>query len=721
MCLCSISSFAHFYSNFTFLTPSFHPTSISFDLLSTQASANAFTEALTEVGMISITDMPKSFIDTKHQALSSLKSCMQSIQQENAASVHSHTYEDGITRSTFATHTILENKQALDPSIVKSKSPACVSFRQASDSLRDYIDEATDSFANKLNSVLFSFDDENDSPMLTKNDYDKTGFKTVQDIVKNGEHLEHFHSYHPGNKDFCNDSKKTKNVSGVDTIEPHVDQGFFITFVPGMFINSENEREVFNDSGFYIELKDGSRKQVKFDSQDDLVFMLGDGVNQFVNPYLASRSNNGENDVPFLLRATPHALNLSEGDWWCSNQNEELSRVWYGRMVLPPPSASHPSLGMTYGELRANMISEEGKEGMESGSQSSAIGCSGALYPRQLESSSCEEGTLLCWHRCMPYDGALYTDNLETIFYDQIHGGICEDPSHSVKCMNPRNQVNYGDSHGDFFPACTNITDPVTPFPTLDNYPRDEDTCASVFEDTYSDVKYDHSFKLNDHAKLFWSVTTDGKVDGKIAFDGTFSWLAVGLSSSGEKKETMYGAKVLMALAAGDGSTTSASAGMDFSLEPTVKEYVIHESQTSFRFWDTPVEERDDGSLTTEIEETDCTVAFSFLTDSISGQKFSLNEGEADRMIWAANDNGTHVNYHGRDNRGIFYVNWSEGKAWNETEPVAMETNVDHEHGHHGDHGDGKHGDSASPATASNPYQVMIWLSITAVSFAFMF
>ena len=51
--------------------------------------------------------------------------------------------------------------------------------------------------------------------------------------------------------------------------------------------------------GFYMELSDGSHVQVEFDQHDDLVLMLGDGMNQYVNPHSKQ-----------TLRPVPHALSM---------------------------------------------------------------------------------------------------------------------------------------------------------------------------------------------------------------------------------------------------------------------------------------------------------------------------------------------------------------------------------------------------------------------------
>lgn len=73
-----------------------------------------------------------------------------------------------------------------------------------------------------------------------------------------------------------------------------------------------------------------------------VVFMLGDGVNQYVNPKIAGRP----------LRATPHALLLGSAS---EPGAQDASRVWFGRMFLPPTDALSPGSARARGTTIAAM------------------------------------------------------------------------------------------------------------------------------------------------------------------------------------------------------------------------------------------------------------------------------------------------------------------------------------------------------------------------------
>jgi hypothetical protein len=65
---------------------------------------------------------------------------------------------------------------------------------------------------------------------------------------------------------------------------------------------------------------------------DSLHIMLGDGVQQYINPRLARSAP--------PLRSTPHAMVMPRGA-------DGESRSWYGRMFLPPADAISEEHGTT--------------------------------------------------------------------------------------------------------------------------------------------------------------------------------------------------------------------------------------------------------------------------------------------------------------------------------------------------------------------------------------
>ena len=297
----------------------------------------------------------------------------------------------------------------------------------------------------------------------------------------------------------------------------------------------------------------------------DIIIMLGDGVDQFVNHRL-------KDGVPHL-RATPHTLTVS-------NHGKDQSRVWYGRMVLPPSGAVHPKHGKTFGELRRLMIeaSLSGDDKDKHANEHLSLGCSSdSAVARQLEETTCEDGTTFCWHRCMAHSDY------------GISNEVCTERQLGLQCINPREQV-YIEGHGDFFPSCTNSTEPATDYPKVPDYPRNIEMCNEMAWETFSTTDgYEHTFdRLGGNrgnrgfwdtngtkgqgkvARFMWNVVGD-KIDGKLVFNGLFGYLALGFAHPTGRHNGMNGASIIMGV---PGGNYSAKFGLDLSIGDNVQEYV---------------------------------------------------------------------------------------------------------------------------------------------------
>ena len=567
----------------------------------------SFLEALTNVGMVSVSGIPDM---RKQELLSSIHECTMA-----SKATLEHVFPDGTRRRTMATHTV--PGPGGTQKIHHGDAQACDMFSKASKPFREMVAEATNVFATRLSSVLNHQD--KDTPLLSTRDR-AYSFHSLDSIVEHGEHLEHFHSY-----------QTSKEQSEEDTVKMHTDQGLFIAFTPGLMMDSSSKASSLS-GGFFIGQQDGSTVEVEFTKEDDLVFMLGDGVNQYVNPKLDGMSS---------LRATPHALTMPK-------HSAEEARVWYGRMVLPPADAVHPQhKDKTFAELRQEMIDAS----LSGNDQDSLLaGCSNHMVARQLEETTCEEGsgTLYCWHRCMSLEEHGVSD------------AICAERGLDLVCTNPRGQ-RYTGGHGDYFPGCIdNVTaEDVTPYPTLPDYPRDDTNCGDdLYRDFVASVQLENEFDLGKGAVFQWSIE-NGEVNGRLAFNGIFGYLAMGVANVGGPKNGMHGATIIMAL---PGDKYSAVDGLDLTMDPTVQEYVIdpNKAKSAFRHWMTPVSSIERDISTYAVESTDCFTAITFKTDSIDDKMFNLTG--SDELLWAANAVDFYAGYHG-PTRGRFAINWATGEG----------------------------------------------------------
>lgn len=602
------------------------PVKIPFDsLVSERVNLDPFGDGLLkelqDVGMVSITQIP-NLKEMKNEALSwTLHSCA----QESSVG-RSHKYPDGTVRRTLATHTIPGGSAKLNH---QTDSTSCGKFDKAIVPFRAAVDDVTKLFATRLSLLLDNLSDFSAAPLLMTED--RFPFSTVAEIVEHGEHLEHFHSYQ-------HFDERTP-ASDQHTIDFHLDQGLFLVFAPGRMTHQDASRPASLSTGFMIELPDGSPAIVDFDDDDDLVILLGDGVNQYINPHFSDVEG---------FRALPHALSLSK-------HSQDQARVWYGRMVLPPGSAVHPQHKKTFDELREDLIKASRMElGRDKDGDIDvlSLGCASTSHiARQLEEMSCSADTLLCWHKCM------------SLAEFNVSDDICSGQGKELFCINPRGQLWDG-NHGDFFPGCaTNDTEIATPFPTLPSYPRDADVCTNAsFAEFASLMPYENQINLGAAGAIFlWNVS-DGHVHGRLAFNGLLGYLAVGLANVGGAKNGMHGANILMAI---PGGNYSAITGFDLSIDPSIQEFQISPDpeESSFRFWgvdnDVTAQSRH-GGMFPELDITDCFSSFTFEAESINGVPFKLSG--VDQLLWAANDIDSFAGYHGL-NRGRFSIEWASGQA----------------------------------------------------------
>jgi hypothetical protein len=589
----------------------FRPYQISYrELLSGGESLKmSFVDALSTTGIISVTDIPG--MEYKDIASANLHECA-----TESKATEIHKFSDGTQRLTLAAHSLPGFIGTIDH---KVSTGACESFNQAAASFRSTVATATQAFADRM-ADFFHMEESGDGDLLST--ATNVGFHTIANVVENGEHLEHFHSYQKLDQ-------MSSPAGEEETIEWHVDQGLFLAFTPGRMYQGASKAEI--SSGFFIKDQDEAIVKVEFNEEDDLVFMLGDGVNQYVNHRLSQK-----------LRAVPHALTLSP-------HGETEARVWYGRMVLPPVDAVHPSHGITFGELRERMI-ESSHSNTE---EALGMGCSGDRVARDLQATTCEGDSIYCWHRCMdPSDFGTSAD-------------ACLNQDLQLLCINPRRQISDGMSHGDYYPGCADagVNEEDSAYPTLPEYPRPEDSCTAELYEAYSNSDgYDHVYELNGNATFMWSVENN-TVSGRLVFDGLFGWIAFGFANVGGGLNGMLGATIIMAQ---PGGNYTAASGLDLNLDPTVEEYVIDPEDSAFRHWMTPVtsvsrkqQDSATGLSSYEVDSSDCFTSLYFDTASIHNMEFNLTG--SDELLWAANGQDYFVGYHG-NNRGRFAIHWPTGE-----------------------------------------------------------
>lgn len=536
------------------------------------ADTLAFSDPLMDVGLLAV-EVP-GLGHIRRRALLDSHKCA----AETKAGIE---LADGTVRKSIAGSISRDGLQPLDTS--------CAALDVSAEPLRDAVFQTALAFGGRLDGLV----GEHRRPLLAGRE---ATYETVGDVVARGDHLEHFHSYR-------REGDTGSGEAAAPAVDHHVDQGLFIAFTPSLTVGEDAPGGVFS-----VELRDGRVADVDLDGCDDCVyFMLGDGVDQYVN------------DEALGLRAAPHALTMFDG----------LDRSWYGLMVLPPRDALSPLHGgaATFGEVRDRL--RLGGAGDLAG----VVGCSGGAETtvrRELASTAqCAGDELYCWYRCMPlvnHDG------------EAVSEAICADQGYArVNCTDIFRQPSDGAQHGDYYPQCTSYTHEATAFPSI--APADEGDCGAGFADAvaaaaeafdgtvdlvYGGRAWEQSYFVpKTVGSLSWTVAGDA-VTFKQVVDGRVGWMAVGLENPGGKHNGMNGASIVMAI------PDAATAGLE-----EVDTYVIGESSSSFRNWYDSSSGAALRDAALDVAEGACYTAATYTLGSVFHANETVDPTKCVDLIWA--------------------------------------------------------------------------------------
>mmetsp|Transcript_4190 Transcript_4190/g.4899 ORF Transcript_4190/g.4899 Transcript_4190/m.4899 type:complete len:691 (-) Transcript_4190:176-2248(-) len=601
---------------------SYRPHSISFENLIDDASFHSsgasqhLKEQLSATGMITVSDIPK--FGTFHKASIVASSACGKV----SGAAKTTVFSDGTERTTLAGVNNEEN--GLSTFEHKGWFQACHSFDENSIKFRKLVSEVSTAFAKRVSEVFVS---ESGSPFLTTPDKKKS-YDSILSIVQGGDHLEHFHSYR---KPQAASSQKT------NTVDFHTDQGLFIAFTPPQMSGGQKDA-----GSFFVRHADGSEKKVDFSqSGDHLVFMMGDGVVQFLNPNLAPQNK---------IHATPHAFKMAE------NTREE--RLWYGRMFLAPHDAISETHGLTYGKIR-QLSREDIKSNPES--KYFALGCSGTQLSRELSEGDCSDDTFFCWNRCMNYTAyGLYYDGFP---YSEEN---CRANGYQfLECIDEATDTIYNATvqrHGGFRPACTNSTEQYVKSPAVAQ--PDAGTCTDFESFVNEDGSQfrDGKFYRGDDFVVQWKFNNRFESDRdeicfRVSYNGNVGWMAIGFydpngqevqiatdGTIGTRPNVMINAAVVMGIFHEEEGQVAG-----------VNEYVVHPSDTRFHKWGTPLQNQ--SIKDTSFDFNGCYSEMRFCTDKISDRELAMSGGN--KFIWGYATSGTIASKHTPTTRGTAAVDFS--------------------------------------------------------------
>ena len=338
------------------ILPNFELPKISFnDLLAPDKDTiSKLSNAFIAVGIIQVTDI-LNYAEIRRTTLSALPNSLKNNEKLIVTQMN-----DGATRITTSS----SSTNGIPGSLNHPES------QETTSKLRSLVDQTS-----KL--IFRTLDLANDNKNNVLDQY------SFQDIIHNGDHLEHFHVFYPSEKQTTSESEIT--------LDMHTDNGLMIAMTPGYY-NEHQDAKISENRGLYIELSSGIVK-AKF-SFDSLIFMVGEGGEHWLSPVLGKP-----------LHAVKHAL-VADVKPSITSQIQS-TRAWYGLMILPPADAiitvnNQQILYQTYRENQSKFLYNQAS----STSQNLPVSCEFSPMT-QLMGSNCFQSNgdpgIECWARCMSY------------------------------------------------------------------------------------------------------------------------------------------------------------------------------------------------------------------------------------------------------------------------------------------------------------------------------
>ena len=263
----------------------------------------------------------------------------------------------------------------------------------------------------------------------------RPSYYSYEDMMREGEHLEHLHAYYaPAN---------STSLAPSPTIAFHTDGGLFIAMTSGLY--ARGDTAVTSSGGLYLETAAGNIvKLSSADLDDSLVIMVGEAGAKWLAPKLGAP-----------LRAVPHML-VADLPPASAGGGPPTTRAWYGKMYLPPADALVAG-GMPYRQFREEeMRILAGANGASSsmlalpsacGPSARALsptnktlggGSSSGSYRAPLSSTQCittdGDAGIYCWTQCMPVQPACGCGTTAQCYNSATESVLSPDAALNVMC-----------------------------------------------------------------------------------------------------------------------------------------------------------------------------------------------------------------------------------------------------------------------------------------------
>ena len=144
----------------------------------------------------------------------------------------------------------------------------------------------------------------------------------------------------------------------------------------------------------------------------------------------------------------------------------------------------------------------------------------------------------------------------------------------------------------------------------------------------------------------------------RMAYDGSFGYLALGLESPGGGHNGMNGARTVMGIYDPDENAHGGEKWLNF-VGTGVKELKIHDTLSAFRHW------KDSAPTTPGLIDSSmdvnpgCGSSMYFKTKTIHGIDLNMTKCSPNNFIWAIHTSTLLKGYHGRTSRGFVKINFA--------------------------------------------------------------
>ena len=200
----------------------------------------------------------------------------------------------------------------------------------------------------------------------------------------------------------------------------HTDAGLFIAIVPALHLRYSSQTGEYipikdangRRDGFYVQTWEGLEARVDpLDESQSVVFVIGDGWAQWLNPSMASP-----------LRPAPHGMVMRHN----SADDDGIVRVWYGQCTYRLPTRS--SIQQACHSPRGGSITRHASSDAFSNASSTLVeastatdhlpsGCGGGRrYLQTTGVPNCLANQVWCWHQCIDVSNLPY--NLRCLLED---------------------------------------------------------------------------------------------------------------------------------------------------------------------------------------------------------------------------------------------------------------------------------------------------------------